>query len=290
MSRILSFGEIIIDINEGRKTVGGAPLNFASHMALLGEESYIYTALGRDENGELALSKLRSDGVKDDYILPSDKQTGTCLISSQSSLGYVISENASYDDIPYVELDKKFDLLYFGTLSSRAAASQNTLSKLLNNEYRVRYFDINIRGDFYTDELINTLLSSCTVYKASREDVGALGYNIGLADLEEYCRGCAEKYPNIEVVIITLDSEGAMLYSKEKDSFIYKSAYPCNFVSSVGAGDSFSACFVHNYLNGKPLDVCLDRACLMGAYVASKEGAVPSYTQELLSKIKAQGN
>ncbi len=283
MKNILSFGEIIIDINEGNKTVGGAPLNFASHIARLGNNSYIYTALGNDENGKMAYTELRENGIKEDYITPSDIETGTCLISKDSSLGYIISENASYDNIPYVKLKKSFDLLYFGTLAMRCDVSKNTLTSLFENNFSEVYFDINIRGSFYSDEIIKNALSRCTIYKASREDVMAIGWN---GTLESYAEKCAETYPNIKIIIITLDSDGAMVYDISEKRFIYQKAYPCDFVASVGAGDGFSACFIHNYLNGKSIETCLDRACYMGAYVASKAGAIPKYTDELISKIK----
>lgn len=283
MKNILSFGEIIIDINEGDKTVGGAPLNFASHMALLGNNSYIYTALGDDENGKMALSELRNNGIKEEYIIPSDMQTGTCIISKESSLGYLISENTSYDNIPYIKPNISFDLLYFGTLAMREEKSRNTFNRLLEDAFDELYFDVNIRGSFYSEETINRALSSCTIYKASREDVSAIGWK---GTLEGYCQKCAETYPNIKIIIITLDSDGGMVYDIREKRFIYQKAYPCNFVASVGAGDGFSACFAHNYLNGKSLETCLDRACYMGAYVASKPGAIPPYTDGLISKIK----
>lgn len=283
MKNILAFGEIIIDINKDCKTVGGAPLNFASHIAKLGNNAYIYTTLKNDPDGMMALDKLRENGVREDYILPSDLPTGNCIINDSSSLGYVISENAAFHHIPYKKPHQSFDVLYFGTLAQSGQTSKNTLEQLLKNRFEDIYFDINIRQHYYTEEIINSSLSACTIYKASRDDIKAIGYE---GSHEEYCISISKKYPSVKIVIITLDSDGAMLYSTKEKRFIYKEAYPMDFVSSVGAGDGFSACFLHNYLNGKSLDACLDRACYMGGYVAANHGAIPNYTEQLILKIK----
>ncbi len=43
--KILSVGEILWDIYPDKKHIGGAPFNFAAHLARHGEEVYIITVL-----------------------------------------------------------------------------------------------------------------------------------------------------------------------------------------------------------------------------------------------------
>jgi fructokinase len=59
-------------------------------------------------------------------------------------------------------------------------------------------------------------------------------------------------------------------------------------VSTVGAGDSFSAAFLVNYLSGEKVSVCLNRACTLGSYVVTQLGAIPEYPEQLLAQIKPQ--
>ena len=53
--KVLSFGEILWDIYPDKKYIGGAPFNFAAHLAKHGEEIYMLSCLGKDGLGEEAL-------------------------------------------------------------------------------------------------------------------------------------------------------------------------------------------------------------------------------------------
>lgn len=61
--KVLSFGEILWDIYPDEKYIGGAPFNFAAHLAKHGEESYMLSCLGKDGLGEEALLCLKERGV-----------------------------------------------------------------------------------------------------------------------------------------------------------------------------------------------------------------------------------
>ena len=47
--------------------------------------------------------------------------------------------------------------------------------------------------------------------------------------------------------------------------------------STVGAGDSFSAAFVHKFNKGERLETCLKYASRVAGFVVSKSDAVPDY-------------
>ena len=51
----LVFGEILWDIIENQKYIGGAPLNFAAHIVKCGGSSSVISGVGNDELGRLAL-------------------------------------------------------------------------------------------------------------------------------------------------------------------------------------------------------------------------------------------
>ena len=54
---------------------------------------------------------------------------------------------------------------------------------------------------------------------------------------------------------------------------------------TVGAGDAFTAALTHEYLRGMPLDRMNEAANRVGAWVASKVGAMPIVAQERLAAI-----
>nr|WP_269851378.1 PfkB family carbohydrate kinase [Methanosarcina horonobensis] len=60
--KALTFGEALFDIIKGTAHLGGAPLNLAAHLAKLGAKPAVLTAVGKDELGEILLSRLKKWG------------------------------------------------------------------------------------------------------------------------------------------------------------------------------------------------------------------------------------
>ena len=60
--KVLSFGEILWDVYPDEKYLGGAPLNFAAHLAKHGEDVAMLSAVGKDELGEEAKELVEAHG------------------------------------------------------------------------------------------------------------------------------------------------------------------------------------------------------------------------------------
>lgn len=50
--KAIVYGETIWDVFPEEQIIGGAPFNFAAHLAHLGNEAYLFSAVGRDELGD----------------------------------------------------------------------------------------------------------------------------------------------------------------------------------------------------------------------------------------------
>ncbi len=279
--KILSFGEILWDIFPDEKKIGGAPFNFAAHAAKLGAESYFVSAVGSDENGTEALKKAKALGIRTDYIYVSRKYpTGVCSVTlSDGKPTYALAENVAYDHIPDICPSGSFDAIYMGTLAMRSPESRRTFEKLLKyTERKEVFFDVNFRGNYYTRELVNRLLRETTVLKISDEEVSFFGKK----DMPHILLELANSYPKLKYICVTLGKEGAIVFDC-KNRAVYCSDKPKSKpVSTVGAGDSFSACFLVDLLCGRKISDCLDRAVTLSDYVVTQLGAVPDYDPERL--------
>ena len=289
--KILAFGEILfdVDVKKNEKKLGGAPMNFCSHLSKLGAEGFILSSVGKDELGDEALEAAEKFNVNKKYIILNDKSTGVCNVTyNGSEPDYDLSRIGAYDNICVTdgmleEMKKEnFDILYFGTLAQRSKESKDSLLKVMENvSFRKVFCDMNLRQHYYSDEVLSFSLEKTDILKINRDEFEFLKENGFCDSVKNLC----EKY-DIEKVILTLDKDGAELYDLKEDKTYYSDGVKTQEVSSVGAGDSMCACFLYNYLKGEELQTCLDRANIMGAFVVSKKDAIPDYTEEIISKVK----
>lgn len=290
--RILSFGEILFDIIEGEHYLGGAPLNFAGHLAQFHTPaapvtSYMLSAVGTDALGERALQEIKKLGVHTSLVQQKESfPTGTVpVVIRDGQPDYTILEQVAYDfiEFPATRLadEGSFDVLYFGTLAQRSEQSRQTLRQLLaTHRFKQVFYDINLRKDSFTKDILQESLQHCTILKLNDEEVKVLSglFYAQELGLEGFARRTALEY-GIDVVVITAGAEGC--YVLEDDVFEFVKGYPAKVVDTVGAGDSFSAAFVYHYFRTKDPLYAADIANRLGAFVASSRGPLPTYTPEL---------
>ena len=294
MSHVLSFGEILWDLFPESKVIGGAPFNFAAHLAKLGADVSFVSAVGADELGDEAIACMESLGIKSDCTtrLPAYK-TGYCKVTLQDGTpSYDLAWNVAYDHISIpAALPDSVDAFYFGTLANRASESFLNLTLLTDLvKSKEFFFDVNIRGNDWSPMLIMTLMMQTTILKFSREEAPVLASILALENEDDLCmavcKRLVEHCPNLKQILVTLDKDGAFVFDPQSGQATYAPKPQNKVVSTVGAGDSFSACYVYNYLEGCDIPTCLARASALSDYVVTQLGAVPEYTDELIKKSK----
>ena len=189
----------------------------------------------------------------------------------------------AWDNIPLLPLPEHVSLIYYGTLAQRGNSKQ-TLKELLNKvSSDHRFFDVNIRKHFYSDEIIKEGVENATILKLNDEEVDivldALKLKMrGYRGLEEL----AKSY-NLDLVLLTKGKEGTMCY---KDKWYRVPCAEVEVVDTVGAGDSLSAGFLASYIKTGDLEKSLIIGSHIADYVVTKRGAIPEYDEELLSYLK----
>jgi len=279
MINILSIGELLWDIFPDKKILGGAPANFAFHARQFGSDATLFTALGNDQQG----LELEETAAKAGIIMQSSRvshPTGTAdiILNNEQVPTYKLNDNCAWDHIPLTNNLKKFaakaDLIVFGTIAQRNFESRNTIKKALELSQAPSkiLFDINLRLNFYTKEIIEDSLSAANYLKLNDEEESVLkiifNKNIGqiISDF------------NLELAILTLGPKGSKIITS--NSMSECPATKCEIIDTVGAGDSFTAYFIINYLNGMSIPESQKKASNVAAYVCAHNGAtvqIPEY-------------
>ena len=299
--KLTVFGEILWDVFDQEKKIGGAPFNFAAHAIRQGADVCLISAVGQDALGEEALLACQRLHVPTDGItVLKPYPTGQCLVTLKDGMpSYDLSGDYAYDHIPLPadllpedvlsvnsgKADHEPSAIYFGTLAQRGEESRKTLQRLLAEKSLADevFLDINIRQHYYDDALLTESIRAATILKISREEIGVLKI---AGNLNNICKKLLERYDNLKLVLVTMDAEGAFVY--ERGGKITRSERPkCKVVSTVGAGDAFSAAFLVNYLKGKKISVCLHHAVTLASQVCGHVEAVPFFPMDDICKWKA---
>ena len=281
--KVLAFGEILWDVFPQEKHLGGASLNFGAHLARHGHTVYPVSALGQDSYGEEALQVLEQWDLKKDLVaMVPEKQTGKCIVTLDEAgmPKYDLLQDVAYDYIPAAVENGEYDVLYFGTLAMRQNYNKESLQALLkNNRFTHIFADINIRPPFQFPETTAFAAENATILKVSLEELPEVAR---LLDMEEaapevFAKALSDRYSNLQYIIITLGGDGAYTLDCKAQKEYACPSEKVTVVSTVGAGDSFSAAFTHRLMAGYPLESCLSYASRVAGFVVSKQGAVPEY-------------
>lgn len=283
--KALSFGEILWDVYPDKICLGGAPLNFAAHFAKQGEEAYMMSALGKDELGRSALEKIAEWNVSTDYVsVLNESSTGRCLVTldKQSVPSYYVMEDVAYDHIPFKKISESFDLLYFGTLALRSDENFATLKEVINEfKFNEILADVNIRKPFSSKASVMFAVENASILKISDEELPIIADFVNLSHLTDYkdlSKELAKRYQNLKCIIITRGANDAYALDCKTGKEYSCPAVKSKVLSTVGAGDSFAAAFIHCYLRQKDIQYCLEYASKIAGFVVSKYEAVPDYS------------
>ena len=280
----ISFGEILFDVFPDKATLGGAPLNVAGHLTKLGLNGAILSAVGNDELGKRALNEIEALGLSTDMIATLDYETGKAIITlNGKNAEYEFNDPCAWDNIPLQALPENVTLIYYGTLAQRGN-SKNTLKELLNSvQSQHRFFDVNIRKHFYSDEIIKEGVENATILKLNDEEVDIVLDALKI-EMRGY-RGLEELFKeyNLDLILLTKGKEGTMCY---KNKWYRVRCAPVEVVDTVGAGDSLSAGFLASYIKTGDLEKSLLFGSHIADYVVTKRGAIPEYDDNLVQYLK----
>lgn len=287
-------GEALWDCLPEGKKIGGAPANFAYHVSQFGFNSRVVSAVGDDSLGDEILEVFAEKHLRTE-IARVEYPTGTVQVTLDQ-VGvpqYEIKENVAWDNIPFTEnlrdLALRTRAVCFGSLAQRNVVSRTTINRFLDtmpdtgNELKI--FDINLRQNFYTREVLCDSMSRCNILKINDEELVTISRIFGYPgiDLQDKCWILLAKY-NLKMLILTCGTNGSYVFTPGVVSF--QETPRVKVADTVGAGDSFTATFTAAILRGLPVPEAHKLAVEVSAYVCTQSGAMPVLPQAILDRLK----
>jgi fructokinase len=282
--KIVGLGEVLWDMLPDGKQLGGAPSNFAYISTLLGNEGIVASRLGTDALGEEAAAQLAKVGVSTAAIQRDpERPTGTVQVEvdDKGQPTFQIKENVAWDFLEWTpdwqKLAAQSDAVCFGSLAQRGEASRSTIRQFLaaTRKDAVRIFDVNLRQTFHSRDVLAESMKVAEIVKLNHEELPRVMEILSLV----YCDDISSARllidsQDLQLVCITRGEHGSLLLDQRIHN--EHSGYRVRIGDTIGAGDAFTAALVYEYLRGRSLAGMNETANRMGAWVASRVGAMPT--------------
>jgi fructokinase len=279
----VGLGEILWDLLPSGKQLGGAPANFAYCAHLLGNRAFVASRVADDELGRQIRGVLAKVGISDQFVqTDSLRATGTVRveINRAGQPKFEITQPVAWDFLEWTaeweQLAKEADVVCFGSLAQRTAESRNTIRKFLGSTRAnaLRVFDVNLRQNFYSLEIVSESLKRANVVKLNHEELPVVKRMLSMSEDGDtsFCRSLLKRF-DLKLVCVTRGAQGSLLCDKKTAH--EHPGFRVSVKDTIGTGDAFMAALVHGLLRGHSLEEMNELASRMGAWVASNSGAMP---------------
>ncbi len=257
-------------------TLGSSSAIVAHNLAALGSGVGFQSLVGDDEHGRFAKERLSRGGVDTSRvrIAPAPAQTGLTIILQRDGWrnmltypGTIAGLSLQSLDLDYLCDTRHFHLssLYLQTrlrpevpeLFRRLKSAGVTISLDTNDDPEDRW------------EGLPEILPLVDIFLPNSREAQRIA---GTDDIEKAVDVLAGMVP---LAVIKCGRDGAIA-RRGKDR-VQCAAIPITPVDAVGAGDSFDAGFLHEYLRGSDLATCLRTGNLAGALSTTRPGGTEAF-------------
>jgi sugar/nucleoside kinase (ribokinase family) len=261
-------------------TLGSSSAIFTHNLASLGSSVGFSSSIGNDSFGEMCLQQLGSCGANLSGVRKFQKQqTGVTVILPNGTKRYILTYPGTMAEMSYDDLDLSYILdakhlhlsSYFlhralrpkiATLFRKAKERGLTTSLDTNDDPEGKWADDLLEVLPFVDVLLPNEREACLM--AHTDDL-----NLATDFLAE----------KVKVLVVKRGAQGA-LARRGRETF---SAEPVDvtMVDPIGAGDSFDAGFIHQFVRGQGIERCLRFANVAGALCATRAGGTDAFRDDV---------
>lgn len=286
---VVGIGEILWDIFEDRKTLGGAPANFAYHATQQGAEGIAVSAIGDDAAGDAILSTLAGKSLKTEFQrVPQATGSVHITLDANGVAHYRFPPDVAWDNLAFSDslklLAQRCDAACFGTLAQRAPRSRASILAFFDAmpKTALRVFDVNLRQNFYSELCIRESLTRADILKINEEEMATLAAFFALPEntdfdtrRKRFSATLFAEFSSLKIILLSCGAHGSYAIPRNGEVSFIPSDPETRIVDTVGAGDSFTATFTVARLAGKSVSEAHRQAVRVAEFVCSQAGAMP---------------
>jgi sugar/nucleoside kinase (ribokinase family) len=267
-------------------TLGSSSAIFASNLSSLGPHVAFIGKVGEDNFAQVVLATLEGKNVDTSHIIKSTSLcTGATIVLNYDQDRANITYPGAMNDLRLEDID-------FGFLSrarhmhfSNCFMQPGIRNELTNIFRRAKELGLTTSLDTQWDPEekwdlpLEKLLTYVDVFLPNIQEFKFLTRS---NTIEE---GIKKLQHFAHYIVIKNGSDGAMAWNG-KDLIPQPAFKNDRVVDCIGAGDSFNAGFIKDFINKKPLKKCLETGALTGAINTTRAGGTGAFeNQEMIREI-----
>jgi len=258
-------------------TLGSSSAIFAHNLATLGNRVGFVSRIGDDPLGQISLDRLGGSGVDVSKVkrVSGPTTTGLTVILPRSQFRNILTYPGTMFEMSFADLDLDFlaDSRHFHLSSfflHRALRPRTAdLFREMKSAGLTTSLDINDDPEDRWNSGLWDVLRYVDVFFLNERELKKV---VGKEDLRSAIDRISEAVP---LTVVKLGANGALL--RQKDRELRDGALPVQVVDLVGAGDSFDAGFLHQFIRGVDPERCLEYANLAGAFSTTRPGGTEAF-------------
>ncbi len=258
-------------------TLGSSSAIVAHNLAALGCEVGFASRIGDDPLGQIAIDRLAASGIDVSGVrrVAGQTKTGLTVILQREKLRNILTYPGTIFDLTLTDLDfqylsdaRHFHLSSFYLQRSLTPHVQELFRRLKAAGPTIS-LDTNDDPDDQWDSGLMNVLKYVDVFMPSEREIKRIAHT---DDLEAALKRVAEKVP---LLVVKMGEKGAV--AQRGQERIASPALQVDFVDPVGAGDSFDAGFLSQYVRGADLSACLHWGNMAGAFSTTRPGGTEAF-------------
>jgi sugar/nucleoside kinase (ribokinase family) len=258
-------------------TLGSSSAIVAHNLAALGNRVGFQSRIGDDPLGQIALDRLAQGGTDTSRIrtAPGQIKTALSVILQREQWRTILTYPGTIVELTAADLDfdsladsRHFHLSSFFLQKGLQASVPELLCRLKAAGLTIS-LDTNDDPEDLWEGGVRDALRHVDVFLPNAREARKIA---GTDDLELAVKRLAELVP---LVVVKVGREGAIAQRGEER--VTSPAVRVETVDAVGAGDSFDAGFLHQYVRGADLFSCLAHGNLAGAFSTTRPGGTEAF-------------
>ena len=262
-------------------TLGSSSAIFAHNLSVMGSKVGFISRIGDDPLGQIALDRLAGGGVDVSRVrkVSGPTTTGLTVILPRTGCRNILTYPGTMDEMCFEDLDldyltdsKHFHLSSFflhRTLRPRIPG----LFEKIKQKGLTTSLDTNDDPENRWNNDLLAVLKYVDVFLANDREAKKIARTDNLET------AIAALSPRVPVLVVKLGAEGAMARGPSEQ--VRCPALKVEAVDPVGAGDSFDAGFIHQYVRGAALADCVAYGNTAGAFSITRPGGTEAFRDRL---------